>query len=262
MKKGAAVFDSRSIDPSPQTRGAVDFSRSSVSRYLQLATLFRRRIEQGVWQLGQQIPTVDELAAECNVARATVRQALDQLENDGLIERFRAKGTFVRQQPQQQLWLEVPTNWSGLLLSPEGVTIELLSFGEKGRPSHLQHKIGALADNYFRWRRRHWKDGKPYYVGVAYIDAQLSKSIPKKLLASHTTLKILKDLPGLHLKEVHQTITIGTADLDTADLLQIPLNSPIAYCYRTAIDDKGRIVFVGDGIYRGDVIRLDVKVTT
>jgi GntR family transcriptional regulator len=38
---------------------AIDLSRSAVSRYIQLATLFRRRIEQGVWKIGTQIPTVD-----------------------------------------------------------------------------------------------------------------------------------------------------------------------------------------------------------
>ncbi|MFX6226298.1 GntR family transcriptional regulator, partial [Acinetobacter baumannii] len=52
----------------------VDFSRSAVSRSLQLATLFRRRIESGQWPLGSQIPTVDDLASECGVARATIRQ--------------------------------------------------------------------------------------------------------------------------------------------------------------------------------------------
>jgi GntR family transcriptional regulator len=241
-------------------RQPVDFSRSGVSRYLQLATLFRRRIEQGVWQRGDQIPTVDELAAECSVARATVRQALGILEQENLIRRYRAKGTFVLRQPQEQLWLEVPTDWSGLLLSPEGVSIELLSFGARGRPSNLQHRIGELADNYFCWRRRHSREGRPYYCGTAYIDERLSQSIPQDVLASHTTLRILKDQPGLHLKEVHQTITIGTADPETADLLEIPLNAPIAYCYRTAIDANGRIVFVGDGVYRGDVVRLDIKV--
>jgi GntR family transcriptional regulator len=62
---------------------AIDLNRSAVSRYIQLATLFRRRVEQGAWKLGDQIPTVDELAAECGVARATIRHALDLLEEEG-----------------------------------------------------------------------------------------------------------------------------------------------------------------------------------
>lgn len=243
-----------------ENKAAVDFSRSGVSRYIQLATLFRRKIEQGLWPVNSQISTVDELAAEYNVARATVRQALDILEDDKLIIRYRAKGTFVLQSPQDQLWCEVPTDWSGLLLSPEGASIELVSIDGLVQPPHIQHDIGKRADSYLRWRRRHSRNQKPYYVGTAYIEEQLSKTIPLDVLASHTTLRILKELPKLQLKEVHQTLTIGTADTEAADALQIAINAPIVYCYRTAIDIEGRIVFVGDGIYRGDVVRLDVKV--
>jgi len=242
-------------------RPGVDFSRSGVSRYIQLATLFRRRIEQGVWPVGEQIPTVDDLAAECSVARATVRQALDILEDDKLIKRYRAKGTFVIQQPQEQMWCEVPTDWSGLLLSPEGASVEVLAFDIKAQPVNIQHKIGELAPEYRCWRRRHLRDGRPYYIGNAYIDERLTRKIPHEMLANHTTLRILRDLPGLKLTEVHQTITVGTADLETAEALEIPLNAPVVYCYRTAVDSKGRLVFVGDGVYRGDVVRLDVKVT-
>jgi len=245
----------------PPTKPGVDFSKSGVARYIQLATLFRRRIEQGLWPVGEQIPTVDDLAEECSVARATVRQALDILEDDNLIRRYRAKGTFVIQQPQDQMWCEVPTDWSGLLLSPEGASIEVLSINVKAQPVNVQHKIGEMAPEYRCWRRRHLRGGRPYYIGNAFIDARLVRKIPEEMLATHTTLRILKDLPGLSLKEVHQTITIGTADLATAEALDIPLNAPVAYCYRTAVDAKGRLVFVGDGVYRGDVVRLDVKVS-
>ena len=44
--------------------------------YYQLADVFRRRIEDGEWQVDAQIPTLDQLVAEFHAARATVRQAL------------------------------------------------------------------------------------------------------------------------------------------------------------------------------------------
>src|SRR5258708_3958393 len=106
---------------------AVDLDRSVVARYIQLASLFRRRIEAGDCPIGEQTPTVDDLAAECGVARATIRKALDMLEAEALIDRYRAKGTFVRQRPRQQLWCEVATDWSGLLASRDDALIELLS---------------------------------------------------------------------------------------------------------------------------------------
>jgi len=73
-----------------------DLNRSPVARYIQLATLFRNRISSGEWPVSSRIPNVDELAAEFVVARGTMREALGLLEQEGLLERLRAKGTFVR----------------------------------------------------------------------------------------------------------------------------------------------------------------------
>ncbi|CAG9269187.1 Transcriptional regulator, GntR family [Paraburkholderia unamae] len=239
---------------------AIDFSLSGVARYIQLATLFRRRIESGQWPVGEQIPTVDDLAGECAVARATVRQALGLLEDEKLIERFRAKGTFVIQKPQSALWCEVPTDLSGLLLAAEGATIEILKHEKGVMPGSVLHTAGQLAPSYQHWRRRHSREGQPYYLGDAYIDERLTRRIPKSAFKQHTTMRILRDMPDLELREIHQTITIGAADVELSRMLEIPLNAPVAHAWRTATDASGTIVFVGNGVYRGDVVRLDIKV--
>lgn len=241
--------------------GPVDYSRSGVSRYIQLATIFRRRIESGEWSVGSQIPTVAELSEEWRVAPATVRQALDALSKDGLIERFRAKGTFVIRQPQQDLWCEVPTDWSGLLLAPEGVDIEVLKVEANVQPLHIEHRGGTLAKDYRHWRRRHSRRGQSYYIGDAYVDERWAEKIPQDELTTKTTLRILKDLPGLHLGDVRQTLTVRTADVELSAMLEVPLNSPIVHVQRSVLDDAGNIVFVGDGMYRGDVVRLDITVS-
>ena len=242
-------------------RGPVDFSRSAVSRYIQLATLFRRNVESGEWPIGAQIPTVDALAAEHGVARATVRQALGSLEAEGLIERLRAKGTFVIQQPRQKLWCEVPTNWSGLLLAAAGAEIEVLDVADGVTPQDVMHPIGTLAPRYRRWRRRHSRDGQRYYIGEAYIAEDVADRLPPDALARRTTLQVLHDLDGLELAEIRQTVTVDSADVELADMLAIPLNAPVAHVHRTAVDAAGTVVFIGTGTYRGDVIRLDITVS-
>jgi GntR family transcriptional regulator len=245
--------------PTKNARAAVDFSRSAVARYIQLASLFRRRIQSGQWLLGQQIPTVEELAAECGVARATIRQALDLLEQEGLIERYRAKGTFVRQRAQEQLWCEVATDWSGLLMSREGAVIELLADEHGKQPPHVPHPIGDLAPSYRRLRRRHSRRGAPFLLADLYIDERLARRIPKKLLTSKTAMQLVADIPGMRIKDARQTLTIGTADVETADALNIALNAPTACVYRSVVDAAGCLVFIGEGIYRGDQVRIDMK---
>jgi len=244
---------------SPSVRSGVDFSRSAVARYIQLASLFRRRIQSGHWNVGQQIPTVEELADECGVARATIRQALDILEGEGLIKRFRAKGTFVQEHAKHQIWCEVATDWSGLLMSREGAVIELLADEHGKQPPHIPHPIGELAPSYRRLRRRHSRHGTPFLLAALYIDERLSRGIPRKMLASKTAMRLIADIPGLRIKDARQTLTIGTADVETAEHLNIPLNAPIACVYRSVVDRSGCLVFVGEGIYRGDQVRIDMK---
>jgi GntR family transcriptional regulator len=242
-----------------QRKPTVDLDRSAVSRYLQLASLFRRRIEAGDWPIGRQTPTVDELTAECGVARATVRRALDMLEDEGLIDRYRAKGTFVRQKPKQQLWCEVATDWSGLLAARDEAVIEVLADERGFQPPSVPHPIGAMAPSYRRLTRRHARHGVPFLLAHLFIDERLSKRISKKDLQSKTALKLMADISGLKIKDARQTLTISSADVETSELLDMPLNAPIGVVYRSVVDRSGFLVFIGEGLYRGDMIRVDMK---
>jgi GntR family transcriptional regulator len=232
---------------------------NGMPRYLQLSTLFRRHIVSGLWQNGQQIPTVEELSAQFTVARATVRQALSILEGEGLIERHRAKGTFVIYKPQEMLWCVVETDWSGLLRSREGATIELLGEESGQQPPSIFHAIGERARSYRLFRRRHSRNGEPFLLANVYLDEALAKRISRKDLESKSALNLLASLRGVKPVDVRQTLTIGAADMVTAEALHMPLNSPVAYVQRVASDEAGRLIFVTDGTYRGDVVRLDLK---
>ena len=66
-------------------------------------------------------------------------------------------------------------------------------------------------------------------------------------------------IPGVRIADARQTLTIGAADVESAAALNLPLNAPVAYVHRAAVDARGVLVLVADGIYRGDVVRLEVK---
>ena len=124
----------------------VDLSRSRVAIYLQLATLFRNWIAAKKWPVGTRIPNVDELAAEFAVARGTIREALGLLESEGLLSRFRAKGTFVRGLPAESVPHRLETDWRSLISAHEGVKIRTLS-------SETLDDCRRPISNSARWRR-------------------------------------------------------------------------------------------------------------
>ncbi|MBN1286782.1 MAG: GntR family transcriptional regulator [Anaerolineae bacterium] len=63
--------------------------------YIQVSDILRRRLIDGVWEKDSLIPPEHQLCREFSVARGTVRQALDRLEQEGLLRREQGRGTFV-----------------------------------------------------------------------------------------------------------------------------------------------------------------------
>jgi len=63
--------------------------------YYQLMHELRLRIERGEWKPGDLFPPERELSETYGVSRMTVRQALAELVNDGLLRRDQGRGTFV-----------------------------------------------------------------------------------------------------------------------------------------------------------------------
>ena len=70
-----------------------------------------RRIRDGHWLVGDKIATLEELEREFNVARVTVRQAIDLLQGEGLVKSFQGRGTFVTKALQNDRWMQLATDW-------------------------------------------------------------------------------------------------------------------------------------------------------
>lgn len=71
-------------------------------KYLQVADVLRREIADGVFRDGQTLMTEEELRLRFGVSRQTVRQAIALLEDDGLVDRRRGSGTYVRHGPRRR----------------------------------------------------------------------------------------------------------------------------------------------------------------
>jgi DNA-binding LacI/PurR family transcriptional regulator len=70
--------------------------RSSQSFHQKIAADLRTKIQAGEYAPGAQFPTETDLSARLHISRGTVRQALQVLVNEGLVERIAGKGTFIK----------------------------------------------------------------------------------------------------------------------------------------------------------------------
>lgn len=71
-------------------------------KYAELAHKLRADIHNGVYLEGQRLPSENELVSLTGFSRQTVRQAMEVLEREGLTNRVRGSGTYVKSARQQQ----------------------------------------------------------------------------------------------------------------------------------------------------------------
>jgi GntR family transcriptional regulator len=70
--------------------------------------------------------------------------------------------------------------------------------------------------------------------------------------------KVLRDSLGVRISRITDTVEARLADPRTAELLRVPLLSPILHYTGVTYDDSGRVVDVARIRYRGDRFSFSV----
>jgi GntR family transcriptional regulator len=229
---------------------------SSGKLYVQIATLMRQRITTGAWQAGTRLPTLSDLSQEFGVAVVTVRQALSILEDEGLVWRRQGKGSFVAELANERHWIKLGTDWSGLIRVWAATEPRILSAESDVPLPSAVGEAGIPADSYRYLRRLHLSQEVPYALLEIYLDAEIWRQAPDRF-DSQMIIPILQAQPDVIIAEARQTLTISTADLATAELLQITVGTPVGEVRRRFLAPDGRILYAGTAVYRGDMVMLE-----
>jgi len=227
------------------------FGDSPMPRYAQLADLLRQRIARGVWASGARLPSLDALTQEFDVARVTVRQAIDLLSREGLVSAQQGRGTFVTGQPAQARSIRLETSLRSLAEVYRHDKPKLTLIEEASVQPRLEAKDGTPAPRYHFMRRVHSRDGQAYCVISIYLDERVFR------FRRETVIPVLLDLKT-RIARAHQTLRIGTADVEVAGHLGVPVNSPVADVRRVFRAADGTVLYLGEVTYRGDYIDLEM----
>ena len=233
------------------------YQRSRVPLYLQVAAILRKRIEDGHWGFGEKISTLEKLEAEFQVARVTVRQAIELLQKEGLVDRRQGKGTFVARDVKGKRWLRLETDWNALIRTIEDNVPHILPVEAPVPPPRLDSSDGAPAEKYQYLRSVQSRGDEPYALVGVHLAKPIYAMAPKAF-KTRTALSVLSGLDGVAIARAHQTLVIGSADTEAAHFLEIALTAPTAEVHCVAVDDTGVAIYVGEIIYRGDFIKLDI----
>jgi GntR family transcriptional regulator len=230
---------------------------SRIPRYLQVASVLRRRIRDGRWSVGEKIATLEELEREFGVARVTVRQAIDLLQGEGLVQSFQGRGTFVTKAPDNDRWIQLATDWDSLIAPIRHSVLDLLSSADDV-PPRIEEGDGIPAPAYAFIRSIQRQGGRPYAFARVHV-AKHIHARAAKLFGTRPALAVLSEMDDLDISRAHQTLAIGAADIEMARNLGIALNAPTAEARCVVTDGAGMVIYVGEITYPGDCVRLNIE---
>lgn len=231
------------------------FDRSRAPLYVQVAAVMRERIDSGQWVEGEKISTIEELEKEFAVARVTIRQGIELLRKDGLLDARQGRGTFVSGRSKKHRWLNLITDFDSLIDSLRNNVLKRVQIDENTAPPTLGGGEGKLARSYVFLRSVQYNSGEPFSVVSLHLDRSIYDRNARRFRRTAALPEIV-GMGDINIAHANQTLTIGVADMETAELLKIGLGEPTANCHLVLIDNEGVAIYVADIRYIKDCFAM------
>jgi GntR family transcriptional regulator len=231
------------------------YGRSRVPLYVQVASVLRTRIDAGLWRPGDRVPTLEQLEREFEVARVTIRQAVEILREEGLLQARQGLGTFVSKKTQDRHWVRLAPNWTSLIATLKDNVPRLLALDENAGIPDLTGSHGKPAQNYVWLRSVQYRNKEPFSTVSLYLARQIFDLDPDRF-KREAALVAIDAMDEIELAGAQQTLAIGSADPEISDLLQIPIGAATLEARCFVIDGKGVVIYAGDIVYRSESIKV------
>lgn len=225
--------------------------RQAVPLHAEVAAMLRHQIMSGDLKPGSRVPALRELCEQLSVARMTIVQAMNTLEEEGLIERFSGRGTFVK---------EVKTldrhtlHMKAQLAQLHSMVSQLEVLVLEGDSTVDTTEDGTA---YRCMRRLHARDGKPFCRVDIRLDDTLFEQAPDRFL-NEIVVSVLKDI-GVGVASARQKVTISYADFELAQALGVNVNSAVFRVFREFFDAEGGLIYSANLDYPGDQLALEIE---
>jgi GntR family transcriptional regulator len=242
----------------PGGRGARAAARgaSRQPKYLSIHRDLSDRITSGQWPAGHPLPAQQQLAAEFGVSVMTLRQALQLLADDGLVQTRHGAGTYVAARYAYDLG-GLRSFAADLSAQDADITTELLAAGTVAPPADVAARLGA-SGRVLRLRRLRRAGGRPLIVQTSYLPAGLARVVSPEDLRRRGLYTILAE-HGLAVARADETITPAALGQRDARDLSRPRSSPALLSHRVSFTAAGDPVIDDHALLPADSVAITVN---
>jgi GntR family transcriptional regulator len=213
--------------------------------FAQVEQSLNAAVASGQFKSGERIPTEPELAEAFGVSRITIRRAIDELSNHGVLIKRQGKGTFVQESKVARKIEHIASfsescRASGMVPAAAVLNRVVLS----GLPEGLSDRPALHQGDVLYIQRIHYADGTPimiennYYPLPAYgflLTEPLEGSL-FQTLAEHDVR-----VAGSENSYIDATAALRSESA----LLDIPVGDPVFVFNTEKLDDRGEFIYVG-----------------
>jgi DNA-binding GntR family transcriptional regulator len=227
--------------------------------YLQLLEIVRKKVENGEWPIGSQIPTEEELCATFNVSRATVRNAILELVRQGYLKRQQGKGTFVFRNVISE-GLNMSTNFRELMFEEIfNVTTNVLARTVMMPIDDLDKILDIAPDKHIIYIKRvRFIDDGPVLLQESFVPYHICPLLLEADIEHNSLFDIFEKHHGIKITKAVNHIDTHLISPDESRLLSISEGSS-AICLMQYLYSGETMIMYGRSIKRPDRFKFSLE---
>ena len=236
---------------------AID-KKSRIPAYVQLMNLIIAQIEDEVLQEEMKLPSERELCDTYDVSRATVRQAVKELEIDGIVNTFKGRGSYVASRRISQDMSSLYGFTESMKRLGKTISTKVIDFTREECDERIARKMKrALGTEIYRLKRVRYADNEPMLIVTTHLPCDRFPDFDGKRLINESMYEMMRDTYNVVFTEVKETLRSVKIRDNEMELLQVKRGAPCMKIDRYTYE-KDTLIEYAVGIAHGDKFEYNV----
>jgi len=225
----------------------------SVSMFRQIALSIEDAIVNGAHPPGSRLPSEAEFCSRFGVSRHTVREALEELRQKGLIDRKQGIGSIVRRATPTTRHVETYSSINELTRHAQGIPIRVHRIDDVIADDELAEVLKCGSGQSFvridGCRYDILRPDQPLGHVVVHVDAAYGRIRDAAWNLDRSIVETLEKLYGLRVSRIVQEVTVTALSAELALRLDAEPHSPALFIRRRYLTEAGRIFECADSTF-------------
>ena len=232
--------------------------KSPIPLYFQLQEEIKKKIEQGIYKVGDLIPTEKELQQIYSVSRITVRNAIAGLVFEDLLVKKQGLGTIVARPRMVEDFSSLKSFTEKMAAQGAVIATEVIEVKIIGASERIAHHLAIEPESEIIYvKRLRFVDEEPIALFISHIRGDIG--ITEDDDFKRSIFDLLENKRGIKISGGQKVIEATSANKEEAELLKIDVDEPVLLIRNTTFDFDNAPIEYAEGVYRSDRYKYVLK---